>query len=196
MLIASASYCFVALVDMSFRALQPIFLSTPVELGGLGLDPPMIGTIMSFFGILNGVLTVFFFSRMTDYFGVKGVYLIGMTAAVSCFSLFPLISHLARNSIQRSGDLGTVVWITVGIQVVLSVLVCLCYGTSTPKWSKFAQLILKPTVPFRRGIYFHRRSRTEQGFFGDHERAGTSVGVCRACGWPRPREFGVFFIDR
>jgi hypothetical protein len=105
-----------------------VFLSTPIELGGLGLDPPVIGTIMSFFGILNGVFTVFFFSRMTDYFGVKGVFLMGMTAAVPCFSLFPVISHLARNSFERSGGLGTEVWVAVGIQVASSVLVCLCYG--------------------------------------------------------------------
>ena len=115
---------------MFVRALQPIFLSTPVELGGLGLDPPVIGTIMSFFGILNGIFTVFFFARMTDYFGAKGVFLMGMSAAVPCFSLFPLISFLARNSIERTGGLGMEVWVTVGIQVALSVLICLCYGTS------------------------------------------------------------------
>ncbi|KAF9648963.1 MFS general substrate transporter [Thelephora ganbajun] len=127
-LVASANYAFLALVDISFRALQPVFLSTPVALGGLGIDPPAIGTVMSFFGILNGVFTVFFFSRLTDYFGVKGVYMMGIAAAVPCFSLFPVISHLARNSVERSGSLGTEVWIVVGLQVASSVLVCLCYG--------------------------------------------------------------------
>ena len=139
---------------MSFRALQPIFLSTPVELGGLGLDPPVIGTVMSFFGILNGVFTVFFFSRMTDYFGAKGVFLIGMTAAVPCFSLFPLISHLGHNSMERSGGLGTEVWVTVGIQVALSVLICLCYGTSLSlslsQGSKSQLYLYPPFLPFTR----------------------------------------------
>jgi len=128
-IVASANYAFIALVDISFRALQPIFLSTPVAAGGLGLDPPTIGTVMSFFGILNGFFTVLYFSRMTDYFGVKRVYLIGITSAVPCFLLFPIINHLARNSIERSGILGTEVWVTVGLQVAMSVLLALCYGS-------------------------------------------------------------------
>ena len=50
---------------MSFRALQPLFLSTPIAIGGLGFDPPTIGTVMSVYGTLNGVFTIFFFSRLT-----------------------------------------------------------------------------------------------------------------------------------
>jgi len=85
---------------------------------------------MSCFGVLAGVFAVFFFTRMTDCFGVKGVYLIGMIAAVPCFALFPVLNHLARNSIERSGGLGTEVWVVVGFQVAMSVLVCLSYGAS------------------------------------------------------------------
>lgn len=127
-LVASANYWFLSLVKISFRALQPIFLSTPIELGGLGLDPPMIRTIMGSFGILNGVISVFLFSRMTDYLGVKAVYLMGVTAAVPCFSLFPVINYLAYSSIAHTGNLGTEVWIAVEAQVVLSVFVALAFG--------------------------------------------------------------------
>jgi hypothetical protein len=132
-IVACANFAILALVDMSFRALQPVFFSTPIALGGLGLDPPMIGTVMSFFGILNGLITVFFFSRMTDYLGVKGVYLLGITASMPCFILFPIINYLARNSMERSGELGTEVWVAVGLQVIMSVLVALCYGKSVSK---------------------------------------------------------------
>ena len=127
-IITCVNYSFLALVDISFRTLQPVFFSTPLELGGLGIDPPMIGTIMSSFGILNGVFTVFFFSRLLDYLGLKRFYLIGITAAVPSFLLFPVINYLARNSIERSGRLGTEVWLAVGLQVALSVLFFLCYG--------------------------------------------------------------------
>lgn len=133
MVVASANYSSLALIDISFRALQPVFLSTPIALGGLGLDPPAIGIVMSFFGILNGVVTVFFFSRMTDHFGVKRVYLAGVTAGVPCFALFPIINHLARNSIERSGELGTEVWVAVGLQVAMAVLICMCYGMPISK---------------------------------------------------------------
>lgn len=127
-IVASANYAFLAFIEMSFRTLQPLFLSTPIDLGGLGLDPPVIGTVMSLFGILNGIITVFFFTRMTDYFGMRNVYLMGISAAVPCFLLFPLINYLGRNSMERSGSLGPEVWVAIGIQVALSVLVYLCYG--------------------------------------------------------------------
>jgi len=96
-------------------------MSTPVALGGLGLDPPMIGAVMSFHGILNGVFTLFFFSRLADHFGVKRVYMACISASVPCFFLFPIINHLARNSIERNGGLGLEVWAAVGLQVVMSV---------------------------------------------------------------------------
>jgi MFS family permease len=127
------NYAFIAFVDMSYRALQPVFFSTPVALGGLGLDPPVIGTVMSSYGIMYGIVTVFFFSPMTDYFGVKGVYMLGIFATVPCFSLFPIINHLAHISIERSGGLGTEVWVAVGLQVIMSVLVSLCFGTSAQR---------------------------------------------------------------
>jgi MFS family permease len=113
--------------------LQPIFLSTPIELGGLGLDPPAIGTIMSFFGILEGVFTLFCFSRIVDCFGLKKVHLMGMAAAAPSFALFPIISYLAHNSTERSEGLGTGVWLVIALQVALAVLVYLCYGVSTSK---------------------------------------------------------------
>ena len=132
-IVASANYSILGLVDIGFRTLQPVFLSTPVALGGLGLDPPVIGTIMSFLGVLNGVCNVFFFSRMADYFGVRTVYLMGVTASVPCFSLFPIINYLARNSVERSGGLGAEVLAAVGLQVVTAVMTNLCYGASAPK---------------------------------------------------------------
>ena len=133
-LISSMNYALLALVDMSFRTLQPLFLSTPIAVGGLGLDPPTIGTVMSAYGILTGFFTMVFFSRLTDYFGAKWVYVAGISASVPCFSLFPVINHLARNSIERSGGLGMDVWVAVGLQVWLSVLVSgLCYGVHVSK---------------------------------------------------------------
>jgi hypothetical protein len=188
------NYSFIAIVDISFRTLQPVFLSTPIELGGLGLDPPVIGTVMSFFGLLNGVFTVFFFSRLVDRLGVKRMYLMGITASVPCFSLFPVINYLARNSIERSGGIGTEVWLVVGSQVALSVIICLCYGASVSKRLKSSMHM--PDENFRHCIYFHRRSCTEQSFSGSYERPRAAVGVYRACCRARTGEFVVVAVDR
>jgi len=52
----------------SFPYPATLVLSTPTAFGGLGYDPPMIGSIMSFFGILNGIFIVFIFSRVAGRF--------------------------------------------------------------------------------------------------------------------------------
>ena len=159
-LVATVNYGFLALVGISFRTLQPVFFSTPIALGGLGLDPPAIGTIMSFNGVLGGVFTMFFFSRMADRFGVKNVYLMGITAALPCFFLFPVINYLARRSIEHSGELGTEVWVVVGLQVSASVLLSTSYGASILKKSNYLSLI-SLFSRFRPGVHLHCRSRTQ-----------------------------------
>jgi hypothetical protein len=128
-LVASANYAFISIVDILFVVLHPLFLATPIELGGLGLDPPLIGTILASFAIVDGMFTLLFFSPLVDYFGVRKAYLIGITCIAPSFVLFPVIGYLARSSTERSGGLGAEVWFVVGVQVVLTVVFFVCYGT-------------------------------------------------------------------
>ena len=132
-LVASGNYAFVGLIGLSFRILQPIFLATPIELGGLGLDPPAIGAIVSLIGISDGFINIIAFAPLVHHFGPKKVHLGGMAAAVPCFTLFPIIGYLARKSVERSGSLGTEVWFAVGVQGMMSMLTCMSYGTFITK---------------------------------------------------------------
>ena len=52
--IATGNYAFLSLVDIASRAIQQVFLSTSIELGGLSLPPATIGKIFSIFGIFTG----------------------------------------------------------------------------------------------------------------------------------------------
>jgi len=122
-LIASGNYAVLAFVDIAYRAVQPLFFSTPIELGGLGLDPPVIGTILSCFGVLNGFFQVFFFAKMIRQIGSKNVFMLGMASAIPCFALFPIMNYLAREQ-----GLSLVVWFVVGLQIAFSVLIGSCYG--------------------------------------------------------------------
>jgi len=124
-IVAAVNYALLAIVDIAFRALQPLFYSTPIELGGLGLDAPRIGVILSFFGILNGFFQVFCFARLNAIFGSKALFITGIAAAVPCFLLFPVANALAR---QSHDGLGWACWSVVALQVALSVFVSLCYG--------------------------------------------------------------------
>ncbi|KAF8896544.1 member of major facilitator superfamily multidrug-resistance, DHA1 sub-family, partial [Infundibulicybe gibba] len=122
-IIAAGNYAFLSLVDIAYRAIQPLFLSTPIELGGLGLPPPTIGNLLSIFGILNGIFQVFFFAGIHDRWGSKKVFIAGIASAIPVFILFPIISHLAQ-----SRGLSTTVWTLVILQIVISIPLSLSYG--------------------------------------------------------------------
>ncbi|KIM36642.1 hypothetical protein M413DRAFT_448986 [Hebeloma cylindrosporum] len=122
-IIAAGNYASLSLVDISFRAIQPLFFSTPIHLGGLGLPPPTIGNLLSIFGILNGVFQVFFFARINDHWGSKRVFFCGIASGIPVFASFPVINYLARHY-----GYSTTLWIAVGFQIVISLGLSLSYG--------------------------------------------------------------------
>lgn len=128
-MIAASAYAALSLVDISFRAVQPLFFSTPIESGGLGLPPSTIGTILSCFGILNGILNVFFFAKIHDRWGTKNVFMAGIASSIPVFGTFPIL-----NAIARTQGLSSMVWAGVAVQVVISVLLNLSYGELTTRF--------------------------------------------------------------
>lgn len=127
-LIAALNYACLALVDISTRAIQPVFFSTPVDLGGLGLPPHHIGKILSIYGILNGILQIFYFAKTHARFGTKNVYVAGIASSLLVFVSFPVINHLARTAGERESDL--LLWLAVGFQVIVSIFINFSYGES------------------------------------------------------------------
>jgi len=122
--LASANYASLSLVDISFRAIHPVFLSTPIANGGLGLSPPTIGKLLSILGILNGVFQVCFFAKIHDRWGSKRVFIGGLMTSIPSFALFPVINILAR----RQGY-SALVWVTVAAQLLISIVLNLSFGT-------------------------------------------------------------------
>ncbi|EPQ54003.1 MFS multidrug-resistance DHA1 sub-family [Gloeophyllum trabeum ATCC 11539] len=122
-LVSAANYAFLAIVDIALRAVHPLFLSTPIELGGLGLPPHFIGVVLSGFGILNGIFQIFFFAKIHDRFGTKNVFIVGLAATMPVFAMFPFINWVAR-----AEGLSLLVWALVAGQVIISILTSLSYG--------------------------------------------------------------------
>ena len=122
-IIAAGNYASLALVDIAFCAIQPLFLATPIEFGGLGLPPPTIGNLLSVYGILNGASQGFFFAHANDRFGSKTVFLVGIGSALLVFSLFPFINFLARTQGYSS-----LVWGVVLFQLGVSATINFSYG--------------------------------------------------------------------
>ena len=126
-LIATGNCASLALVDMAFRAIQPVFLSAPIPLGGLGLPPPSIGTLLCVQGILNGVFQVFFFARIHDRWGSKKSFIAGIASAIPAFVMFPV-----ANSFARTQGYSVVVWIAIGLQVIASISTSLSFCQCVP----------------------------------------------------------------
>ncbi|KAJ7431308.1 hypothetical protein B0H11DRAFT_2298480 [Mycena galericulata] len=115
-IIAASSYAFLSLVDIAPRAIQPLFMATPIELGGLGLPTARIVNLLSIFGCV-------FFARVRDYIGSKVMFTLGIANALPTFATFPLLSYLARTQ-GRS----ILVWAVAILQIILSIGVTFSYG--------------------------------------------------------------------
>ena len=122
-LIAAGNYASVALVEMALRAIQPVFLSTPINLGGLGLPPPSIGTLLSGQGILNGLFQAFFFAQIHDRWGTKKTFIAGISSAIPAFIMFPVANALARTQ-----GYGIAVWTAIALQLILGVSLNMSFG--------------------------------------------------------------------
>lgn len=122
--LAALNYACLALVDICTRAIQPVFFSTPIELGGLGLPPHHIGKILSVYGILNGFVQIFYFAKTQARFGPKNTYLAGIASSLLVFVMFPVINSFAR----VAGITHWLVWAAVGFQIVVSIFINFSYG--------------------------------------------------------------------
>lgn len=91
-----ANYLLLAFVDISLRALHPLFFATPIHLGGLGMSPPAIGLCLGIFGILDGTVQGVFFARVIRRVGLKRLFLLSLFCFIPLFAMFPVINHFAR----------------------------------------------------------------------------------------------------
>ncbi|KAE9402455.1 MFS general substrate transporter [Gymnopus androsaceus JB14] len=103
-----------SLVDITFRAIQPLFFSTPIELGGLGLEPSAIGNILS----------IFFFAKIHDYLGSKKTFIMANAATLPIFVCFPILTYL----VKINGTVPPLAWVIVGVQIIFSLAFSFGYG--------------------------------------------------------------------
>jgi hypothetical protein len=122
-LTAAGNYASLSLVDIAFRAIQPVFLSTPIKLGGLGLSTPTIGTLLAGQGILNGIFQIFFFAKIHDRLGSKITFLAGVFTAFPAFIMFPV-----ANALARSQGYSMAVWAALALQTFSGITLYVSYG--------------------------------------------------------------------
>lgn len=122
-LISIANYGVLAISDIAFFALVPLFFATPIALGGLGLPPATIGFILGALGIIDGVLQALLFARAVRRWGPKRVYQAGLLMFIPMYALFPVMSTYAK-----AHGVTPVVWVLVFVQMVLLVIMDLAFG--------------------------------------------------------------------
>ncbi|KAF5327032.1 hypothetical protein D9619_004782 [Psilocybe cf. subviscida] len=122
-------------VDMCHFSLQVLFYSTPIHLGGLGLDPSKIGTIMGVYGCCNGLIQLRFLGPTIRRFGVRNVFSVTYSSLLVVFTMYPLMSYFA----QRAGEVDGFVVAFLMIQLACNVLITMAYGS--------IQVIIVESVP-------------------------------------------------
>ncbi|KAJ6535955.1 major facilitator superfamily domain-containing protein [Mycena vulgaris] len=95
----------------------------PVEFGGLGLPPSKIGLILAVDDAVTGIFQMCFFAKLVRRFGERRVFMNGLAAFLPIFSLFPVMSIVARWP-----GWNPAVWILVGCLIVLDALMNPSYG--------------------------------------------------------------------
>ena len=113
-LMATGSYASFAVLEISFRTMFPVYLATPVEMGGLGLDPPVMGIILAAVGISTTVFQLLLFSPLYNRLGGKNLFLMAVSSFFPIASLFPIASGVG----QMHG-LNNFVWLLLGFQILL-----------------------------------------------------------------------------
>ena len=125
-MLSLATYGTLALVDIGFFALVPLFYATPIEIGGLGLPPSVIGTCMAIWGLFDGLFQILFVSRLIDRFGEKKIFCIAVLGFFPLVALFPVMSLV----VQSQQKVGPGIWPLLILQLFFVLIVDMAYGMS------------------------------------------------------------------
>ncbi|KAF7986425.1 hypothetical protein HWV62_31167 [Athelia sp. TMB] len=170
-------YGLLAILEMALIALWPVFYSSSLEYGGLGLPPYVIGIIMGSFGLVNGLFQSIFFSRIITRWGVKILLMSGMAAFVPLFAMFPLIHSMA----WRWG-MSPTVWVLIALQIVVAIIMDMSYGSlfCVREWTiNLTVLVFIAGCIF---IYISAAAPNKRSLGATNGIAQTVVSVVRAIG--------------
>ncbi|KAI9443963.1 MFS general substrate transporter [Lactarius indigo] len=124
-IITVANYAMLALLDAMVGAYVPLVWSTPVEYGGLSLNPASIGSWLSLYGVMDGIFQFTFFSRFISRFGLRRVFISSIVSCAVIYTIFPF-ENLAA---VAGGGSNLVVWLLIILQLSLLCIFDMAYGT-------------------------------------------------------------------
>ena len=119
------NYAALSFLDMGYFVLLPLFYSTSIPLGGLGLDPFIIGITFGTFGCINAVVQVKLLGPLIRKYGARKMYIMSCPSLFVCFALYPVMRFLA----QLSGRVDGFVIACMVIQRIFYMCIYCTYGT-------------------------------------------------------------------
>jgi hypothetical protein len=126
--ITVANYSMLALLNAAAMSYIPLVWSTPVEYGGLSMNPESIGLGLSVYGGIGGFLQVSFFSHLVNHFGLRRVFLWSIVSCALIYAIFPF-ENLAM---VAGGGQNLIVWLLIIMQMFLLCVFDMGYSKSTP----------------------------------------------------------------
>lgn len=142
-MIPIVNYGMLALVEIAFLVLLPLFYSSPIAIGGLGFSPSIIGTFLAIYGIVDGGVQALFAAKIIERFGAKRVFRWAILWFYPLILLFPIMSAV----VTAEGKVGPIIWILLVLQLIFLVLMDLSY-------SAFVQSLGKSMISPRIAVIF------------------------------------------
>jgi hypothetical protein len=90
-------------LDMGNFVLLPLFYSTSITLGGLGLNPFTIGFTIGTFGFFNAMIQAKLLGPLIRKYGARKVYIASCPGLFICFTLYPVMRFLVQLSGRVDG---------------------------------------------------------------------------------------------
>ena len=85
------NYALLALIDISFTAILPVYLAS----SPLSLTPRAIGFSIGGMGVFNGIFQALFTAALVERWGAKRIYQVSIFAFFPLWALFPIAVRLA-----------------------------------------------------------------------------------------------------
>ena len=113
------NYTALSFLDMGYFALLPLFYSTSISLGGLGLDPFIIGITFGTFGCINAVIQAKLLGPLIRKYGARKMYIVSCPSLFVCFTLYPVMRFLAQLSGRVDGFVIACMMIQMGFYMCI-----------------------------------------------------------------------------
>jgi hypothetical protein len=119
LLLTFFNYALLSFTEMSNSALLPLMYSTSIPLGGLGLDPFRIGSIMGVYGFINAIIQLNFLGRIIRKFGPRTVYIASYACLFVCLGSYPVMKFFALKAGKVDRNVGIVMIIQLAFQTAI-----------------------------------------------------------------------------